>query len=80
MFSILIVCSVLWAYGVLSILFAFREVPPALHFFFPTKVPLLLGVVLLFLPEQHQLKGARIGLGAIFFLAALAIGARTLLG
>ena len=78
MFTALIFCAVMWIYGILSIVFSFHEAPPALRGFFPLKVPLLLGLLVVFLPEHHQVKAVRISIGAIFLLAAASIGIRVL--
>lgn len=78
MFTALVICLIMWLYGILSIVFAFHEAPPAIRGFFPLKVPLLLGLLLVFLPEHHHAKAARISIGAIFLLAASAIGIRVL--
>lgn len=78
MFTTLVVCSVLWLYGTLSIVFAFHEAPAAVRGLFPLKVPLLLGPVLVLLPEHHHVKAVRIFIGAIFLSLAAYITIRVL--
>ena len=78
MFTALVICSLMWAYGSLSILYAFREPPPALRSLFVPRVPILLGFLLLFLPERHHIKAARISIGGLILLGASLIGFRVM--
>ncbi|MEO7327171.1 MAG: hypothetical protein ABI193_01245 [Minicystis sp.] len=71
MLTTFLLCSLVWTYGGLSILFAFREVPPPLRFFFPLRLPLIAGLLLVFVPEQHHVNAARITIGGIFLLGAV---------
>jgi len=71
MFTTFILCSLAWAYGAFSIVFAFREVSPALRPVFPLRLPLLVGLLFVFLPEHHHVKAARISIGSLFLLCAV---------
>ena len=60
-----------WTYGILFIVYAYREPPPALAWLFRARVPLLFGILLAFVPDQHTIKVARIGIGAFLLLVAV---------
>ena len=69
----LIFSMLLWTYGVFFIVYAFREPPPWIAWLFKIRVPLLFGILLAFVPEQHTVKVARSGIGAFLLLGSIGI-------
>lgn len=66
-------------YGGLYVLFAFREPPAVLERFFPVRVPLLFGLVLIMLPDRLAMRVGRLGLGALFLFGSSMIFSRAIL-
>jgi hypothetical protein len=65
-----------WTYGVFFIVYAYREPPPALAWLFRVRVPILFGVLLAFVPDEHTIKVGRIGIGAFLMLVAVVAALR----
>ena len=72
MISNLVISTLLWTYGVFFIVYAYREPPPWIAWLFRVRVPLLFGILLAFVPDQHTTKVGRIGLGVLLILGSLA--------
>ena len=62
-------CLFMGIWGVLYIVFAFRDPPPWAAGLVRIKVPLFIGLLLLLVPEQHQTRAGRLTLGSILLLA-----------
>lgn len=63
----------LWTYGVFFIVYAFRAPPPWIAWLFRIRVPLLSGILLAFVPEEHTVKVGRTGIGAFLLLGSIVI-------
>ena len=63
----------LWTYGVFFIVYAFRAPPPWAAWLFKIRVPLLFGILLAFVPEEHTVKVGRASIGAFLLLASIVI-------
>ncbi len=77
MLTLLLIALVLSIYGAFFLVVAYHEPPPSLAWLFKVRVPLFVGLLLLFVPEPHTVKVGRTGIGTLLILSSIALGIRT---